>query len=389
MNQQLQILNSSLISLALFVGSIYFFCLQPAPKVNLRRVAALEAVDNKIVKPAIVPDFIYQNDLFGTFNVSLPSVQTNKQIPSVPQFSFKPIQSAPVLKAPEMMQPLTLILNGIVLASAADKSIAIISDETSKENIFYVGDQIKDAFIAKILKESIVLFRSNGQQEVFFLRKEDEALKKMKQDDGWTSCVVNIAPNQYQVDANKWMQKVPSLGTFFELCHMVPALKSGDEYAGLFISEQESTDLVKALGLQSKDLIVSINQIELNNKKKMLKAYDEVVKTKEEGTIELQVMRQKTPLKITYVRREIESQMPVSLLGSQGQSSPSPEAAKEIEKKKIEQAPFVRPEPRLAKAIQKKAVEDDESSDYYDTIMKIRKRLVDNMNQRSPYTHRR
>ena len=55
----------------------------------------------------------------------------------------------------------------------------------------------------------------------------------------------------------------------------------------------------------------------------------------------------------------------------------------------MQSTPFNKVNPRQEKIERKAMIENEDSSDYYDTVMKIRKRLIDNMHKRSPHTYMR
>ena len=208
MIQQLQLLNSFLILIAISSSMLYFFLLQVPPQMRSRGRGLVEATTHQEARPGIVPEFIFQNDLFATFNPGDQSLKTAKQISPMPAFSWPSVTVPPLPKEMEMLPALNIILNGIVLAADEEKSVAIISDETLKEQIFYNGDQVKDAFLAKIMKNRIVIFRSNGQQETFFLRKDEDLLLKTAEGSGeWKKIIIPLSPGEFQIDPEQFQKK--------------------------------------------------------------------------------------------------------------------------------------------------------------------------------------
>lgn len=392
MIQQLQLLNSFLILIAISSSMLYFFLLQAPPQMRSRERGLVEAVANQEARPGIVPEFIFQNDLFATFNPRDQPLKAAKQISSMPLFSWPAINIPPAPKEMEMLPALNIVLNGIVLAADDEKSVAIISDETLKEQIFYNGDQIKDAFLAKIMKNRIVIFRSNGQQETFFLRKDEDLLSKSTEGNSeWKKIVVPLSPGEFQIDPEQCQKKIPSLGAFIELFHFFPAVQN-NQCIGIQCEEEKNIALLQAFGLAPHDLIVSINNIMLTDQKKMLKAYQEVVATKEKGSVDVRLIRNKQEIVIRYIVRRILSDIPLSLSGKAMTSAPSSvetKAAEIVNRGNMQPTPFNKVNPRHEKIERKAMIENEDSSDYYDTVMKIRKRLIDNMHKRSPHTYMR
>ncbi len=394
MIQQLQLLNSFLILIAISSSMFYFFLLQVPPQIKARTKGLLEAAAHQDVRPGIVPEFIFQNDLFATFNPLDPPLKAAKQISAMPSFSWPSIIIPPAPKEMEMLPALNIILNGIVLAADEEKSVAIISDETLKEQIFYNGDQVKDAFIAKIMKNRVIFFRSNGQQETFFLRRDEDLLVKTAEGNSeWKKVIIPLSPGEFQVDPEQCQKKIASLGAFIELFQLFPSFQN-NQCMGIQCEEKKNIALLQAFGLASHDLILSINNIMLTDQKKMLKAYQEVVATKENGTIDIRLMRNKQEVALRYTMRRILSDIPLSLSGksmmSAGYSSGNDTKATEIQAQvNTQPTPFNKINPRQEKVDRRAMIENEDSSDYYDTVMKIRKRLIDNMHKRSPHTYMR
>lgn len=392
MIQQLQVLNSLLTIIAVSVSMLYFALLEIPPRGPFKSQMVEESLDNMKKRPIIVKDFIFQNDLFATFNPVEPSLRAQNQIQSMPTFQWGAINIPPEQKKTEILPALPVILNGIVLSSDVDNSMAVISDETLKERVLYVGDELKDAFLAKIMKNKIILFRSNGQQETFFLRKEDEGILTSQEPGGeWKRVIIALGEGVFQVDSEQFIKKVPSLGIFIEMFHLVP-VTTVEGFSGIQCEAVKKFQMLQDFGLQARDLITSINDIMLTDQNKMLKAYEEVVTTQESGTVEVKLQRNNQEIILKYVIKKIMSDLPVSLAGSMLQAVARNGETKrndedDISTNRTVPAAFNKANPRRERFQQKSMIEDDESSDYYDTVMKIRKRLIDNMHKRSPHTY--
>ncbi|MBL4587997.1 hypothetical protein JKY79_01490 [Candidatus Babeliales bacterium] len=391
MIQQLQVLNSLLTMIAVTVSALYFLLLQVPPRGLLKTEITVETLSSAAKRPVIVQEFIFQNDLFETFSPIEPSLRAQNQIQTMPTFQWGAINIPSEQKTTEMLPALSIILNGIVLASDIDNSIAIISDETLKERVLYVGDQVKDAFLAKIMKNKIILFRSNGQQETFFLRKEDESILTPEEPAGeWKKIIISAGESEFQIDSEQFVKKIPSLGTFIEMFGFVP-VTTIEGFVGIQCEEAKKIKALQAFGLNARDLITSINDIMFTDQGKILKAYEEIVATKEGGTIAVKLQRKDQEVIITYNIKKIMSDALISLGGVVSQRRANGEMKKsgsdDVSQDRIIPAAFNKPNIRRERLHQKAMIEDEDSSDYYDTVMKIRKRLVDNMHKRSPHTY--
>jgi len=79
---------------------------------------------------------------------------------------------------PKFLDPLDITLKGIIVLVHNDsKNRAIIADnKTNKELTYKVGSAIEDAQLIRILSNKVIFLRSNGQQEVLYLREKDAEL---------------------------------------------------------------------------------------------------------------------------------------------------------------------------------------------------------------------
>ncbi|MEX2438127.1 MAG: type II secretion system protein N, partial [Candidatus Babeliales bacterium] len=143
---------------------------------------------------------IYDNDLFNTYQPPLPEPElqdfTTKMPPApMPQPLYMP-QDGP----PHFLEPLPIRLTGIIITGEETQDTAMITNTTSQEEVRYrTGDKIQDAQLIRILPNRIILIRSNGQQEILYLRKED-ALKAEQEEKPWHSIIETIDDTTYRID---------------------------------------------------------------------------------------------------------------------------------------------------------------------------------------------
>ena len=172
MKQQLWILNSSLLLIFILTLLLNLLLQQTPPSIKVKRTTAREReMQTEIAIEGI--ENIYKYDLFGTFKKEAFVPSTRELVTPIPQ--PKPISPKPIkeLAKPKFLPPLKIALKGIAFSSDENKSIGMIVDATKKEQIYHVGDTIKDAQIIKISKNRLTLLRANGQHETIFMKKED------------------------------------------------------------------------------------------------------------------------------------------------------------------------------------------------------------------------
>ena len=95
------------------------------------------------------------------------------QIPAIPEAPAPIALEIPAQKAPVFIAPLAATLKGVIyLQDDSEHSVAIIQfKDSKKEHNYKVGEMIQDAQILRIYPTKVVVVRSNGQQEVLYLRE--------------------------------------------------------------------------------------------------------------------------------------------------------------------------------------------------------------------------
>lgn len=291
---QLWMLNSALLLIFATTFLINFLLEQSPPSLRKRRIfAAPREIDTKLAMEGI--ENIYKYDLFGTFHKEEFRPSAKQLISPIPQPKAVAIKPPPALKKPTFIAPLNIQLKGIAYSYEEDKSISMITDETRKEEIYHVGDTIKDAQVISIAKDRITLLRPNGQHETIYLREQEKELDTAKKT--WEEVVKKIKANQFEVDIKKITHALPTLGTLSEKFALLTSYKDGKP-VGVRITEIDT--LGTALGLKKNDIITAINKIPTAAKKDRMKIYDVITKIKKGDTIALSVERSKNQLALNY-----------------------------------------------------------------------------------------
>ena len=117
---------------------------------------------------------IYDNDLFNTYSKPIEQVTQKpleQQLPAAPTPLSVHIQEPP---SPNFLDPLGIVLKGIITTGDDQKDRAIIAvTKTKVESTLSVGDKIEDCQLIRILRnKAIILIRSNGQEEIFYFEKK-------------------------------------------------------------------------------------------------------------------------------------------------------------------------------------------------------------------------
>ena len=213
----------------------------------------------------------------------------------------------PALPAPIFLPPLNVILKGIVTVSYDDtKNRAIIADNrTTQEAVYKTGDSIEDAQLMRIFSNKVVLVRSNGQQEVLYLREKDAKTDPMFAVlSGWSEIISEVRPDEYSIDPILFADRVKSLAQFIDMLDLTTVYKKGQN-VGCRIGVLEKDSFGAALGLQSGDIIVRINDIPATDTPHRLKIYKELTRDDAEGKrAVVEYLRRKQPMRLTITIEE-------------------------------------------------------------------------------------
>lgn len=292
------ILNSTL--LFLFILALGFI------SITKQSLPEMEPIDTKpIYKPRkttvskIAIEKIYERDPFGTVArriepTELPPESALVTLPKPP--SPQPIE-VPKKEVVEFLDPLSITLKGIMsFALDEAKNRAIIADNrTNVEMMYRVGDKIEDAQLLRIYSNKILFIRSNGQQEIIYLREEDalnDPIFAMAL--GWDDCITEVTDHFYTVDPETFISRIGNLGQFIDLLDLTTVYKKGSSI-GCRIGVVHENSLAHALGLRQGDIVTFINDIPATSTSDRLAIYRSITNTKPGSSI-----------RVTYIRRNQE-----------------------------------------------------------------------------------
>ncbi len=306
------IANSSLFFLFLLVfGFIYMSRLPLPERENIQ--PRIYTRPPKEVGLEINISKIYENDLFGTYKKELPPPEEPEYVVPFPEPPEPQRVSVPELPAPQFLDPLDITLKGIiVISSNGMKNRAIITDnKTARETIYRVGDTIDDAQLIRILKNKIILLRTNGQQEVLYLREADaKSDPTFAMLENWDAVIQTISKNYYAVDRKEFTNRVTNLGQFIDILGLTTAYKQGKSI-GCKIGQLAEKSLGTYLGLQTNDIILAINEIPATNTEDRLRIYNDIIALQENETIKVKLLRNQQESELIFALQDLTKEAPL------------------------------------------------------------------------------
>lgn len=302
MKHALWLVNSSLILVFASVLGIMQALHQDPPQWRAPRIFQQQEPEKKLDAPkqnGTSWEKIYQNDIFGTYvPVEIKAVKQSllTPIPEPKPFVAPP---PPEIKKQEIIAPLTLTLKGIIIGGDESKSVVMIADEAGKESVYHLGDRIKDAQIIKIAHNRIVLLRANGQQEIFYLRKDDIP-SDQETTDKWKYIVKKINDQSFEVDPQAFGHEIETLGHLIERASIVGTAYQGGKPVGIRVGKSEPNDVATMLGILENDIVTNINDLDVADPTSRIKAYDTVMQLGLGSTIKVSLKRADKDVVLNY-----------------------------------------------------------------------------------------
>lgn len=298
------IVNSLLLFLVIFVIIFMYFSRVKIP-------------ERESIEPAYVPPKkdrkldinirkIYEDDLFGTYKKELKPIKQDLTMP-FPEPPLPQETTMPTEAVPEFLEPLDITLKGIVVISTNDtKNRAIIANnKTKREDMYKVGDIIEDAQLIRIFRNKIIFIRSNGQQEVLYLREQDAKFDPAFAIlDDWDNVIRKISNNNYLVDPKEFAFRITNLAQFIDTLGLTTAYQKG-ESIGCRVGMLVQKSLGIYLGLQPGDIILSVNGVPATNTANRLKIYNEVIELPLQGVITVELVRNRQKEMFKYTLQEL------------------------------------------------------------------------------------
>jgi len=256
---------------------------------------------------------IYENDLFETLQPALPPTELAPRRPRLPDLPRDQIVKIPAPAEPSFLDPLDVTLKGIVvIRPESEQNVAIVSEnKTGREMSYHIGDVYEDAQLINILNNKVVFLRSNGQQEVLYLREQDAKLDPSYLTiDGWENVVKQRGANRFMINPSEFAKRVESLAQFIDMLGLTSAYKQGKS-VGCRIGLLEEKSLGGQLGLQTGDLILTVNGTPATTTENRLKIYRDVVALQGGDAIAVELTRTNRPFTLEIIlQKTVDDDVP-------------------------------------------------------------------------------
>lgn len=224
------------------------------------------------------------------FNTIMPTSKESKI------FIFKPKNLVEIIYAPsipdplpiestlntvkEALPPLQIILHGTIISdNPLDNKVLIEHIRTKEEKDYIIGDIIEDAQIIYINKYKVTFIRSNGQEESIYLNKllkiEEEAIANTT----WNKVIQLIGNNIRLINLDLFTYKVKSLSSFIDQLGLITIFENNVPI-GCLVQNITEESLSSALGFKENDIIISVNDILVNETDTRMKIYQLILDNK-------------------------------------------------------------------------------------------------------------
>ena len=292
-------LNSALFVLAFFALILTYFSQVRVPE----REDVLPDLDTIVVPEReksleINVQRIYENDLFDTFKMApLPTERPSMaQLPELPRDQ---VITIPKQLEAHFVDPLDVTLKGIIVLQDTTGNRAIIGDnKTGKETVYTVGNTFDDAQLVAIFSNKVVFVRSNGQQEVLYLREQDAKLDpSYLAVDGWDSVIKPRGNNLFSLDPSEFTKRVQNLAQIIDMLSLTSVYKKGVS-TGCRIGVITEKSLGGLLGLRAGDVIISINTIPATTTEQRFNIYKALTHLTHDDKVTIQLARNSVPFTI-------------------------------------------------------------------------------------------
>lgn len=320
------------------------------------------------------------SQIYGRRNIfGLPSdIQIKEkgdliQSPELMELKLPEKQSlAPTQPKDNFIEPLNISINGIITSSNEENNTCIISTASGEEKMYKAGDGIQDGILMEITKNNVSIIRPNGQIEKFKVGE----IQDPNSSPGIDSIVTKTEENSFAIDYLKLSKEILSLGQLVEELGIIPIYKEGI-CIGLKVTRSDQGSISEALGFKQGDIILSADDIPLNDAADRITAYDKIMRLNNKDSFKIEFERDSGKIVHTYT---LEKHKPkVKTLSEQ--LGGTPQDSKKQDSTNSGNADSANKNTDSDKKIDtfNKPAEDRER--YSSNVSAIRKKLLDNANK--------
>jgi type II secretion system protein C len=383
MKQDLWLANSGLVLIYVAALGVYSFTQQEVPVWKAPRITQATPTISPEQKDSPgkrtqVWQKIYQDDIFGTYIAQDIKLTKQSLLTPIPEPKQPTIPAVPDIKKQEFIAPLGISVRGIIASVDETRNVAMITDETSKEGMYHLGERIKDAQIIKIGHNRVVVLRANGQQETYYLRKDDMPSDEPATDK-WKYIVRKVDDQNFNVDPFAFSKEVGTLGEFVQKASIIGTAYHNGSPVGIRIGSVATSDVAQALGLADNDMLTSINDINLADAASRVQAYESIIKLPIDSIIKVGIKRADKDVFLSYKLIKIDKPRKSSLPGvTYANQQPSPE--EQMKQSRLQQ--------REAQVRDFQKQHYDEQK-HQQTMAEIRRRILENLQGRMQLAQKR
>lgn len=327
MKQPFWLVNSTLLFFLLMAGVLVLLLRPKKPiRVSFEPSSETRLSSQEVAKIDISK--IYMNDLFDTYKqpvINKPPAPQKTQMPTPPAPQPPPV---PPVSQVKFLEPLQITLRGIIVGSDETMTTAILEDaKTSKAQNYRVGDTISDAQIIRILRNKVILVRSNGQQETLYVNQYDAEIEQLLVPSDWSTTIKKTGNTSYAIDPEEFVKRVRSLSVLIDDLNLTTVYKQGTSL-GCRVGKVDKT-LAAALGLAQGDIITKVQDAPITTVQERLAVYKTVTSTSLGDTIRVTIIRKNQQINLTYTLEKFET------LSTQSSSVNTTPTSWEAEKEKM------------------------------------------------------
>ncbi len=208
----------------------------------------------------------------------------------------------------EVPTTLDATLVATIVADPADSSVALITDNSSRETAVYgIGDLLQGVATVTKIEERRVLVLHKGRTEVLEMAEEKKrgaprshaiaavSSRRSRENEG-DEGIRKVAENEYVIAHEEIEKTLSNLNTIATQARIVPAFKNGVAQGFKLFSIRPGS-LYAKIGIQNGDVIKKINGYDINSPDKALEVYQKLRDARE---ITVEIERRGRSVKKTY-----------------------------------------------------------------------------------------
>lgn len=316
-------LNLILIGLNLIL-SLFIFITDN--KININFLLKKNITEKSILIKSEIPNLneITDRDIFKTISPSTEQTKlfifesknlVNLINPPMPPHEI-PIEF-PTKNEKNLLPPLQIILRGTIITDNPLNNKVLIEHVRNKdEKEYIIGDIIEDAQIIYISKSKVTLIRSNGQEENIYLNKllkiEEEGIANTH----WNTVIQTIENNTKIINLDLFSYKIKSLSSLIEELNLITLFENNIPI-GCLIQNTKENSLAYYLGFEENDIIISINNILINQTEERKKIVELILNNKNNKNfiISVTIKRNNTELPLYFRLKKNETKNITKTIG--------------------------------------------------------------------------